>query len=159
MVGRAHVRYNQISYPTGGWRLNWRAIRLQKVSHSRARWAPCHAPQPGWSRGLAVGPCYPAWVEGGLAVGRGALRQSRAWAQESQRLHSGGEHTRSHAWARPTCWSWRVSWGGRCGCASLSGFIKAGGGNIREYSSAWTLSGGRHPAGVVRTKTWLHGTI
>ena len=56
-------------------------------------------------------------------------------------------------WLRPTCWSWRISWGSR-GQLCLSLESEKQGENTGKCSSTWTLNGSRHLAWIISTKTW-----
>ena len=78
-----------------------------------------------------------------------------------QRLHSWRAHTRTQgksgdstgAWARITCWSWKVSCGGGA-VEALSGVIKAGGRHSRNLRELWLEADILGPL----TETWSQPT-
>ena len=122
MVRRALLWYNQIPYMPGGWHTNWKIIILQRFSHrSKSSESHIRFPQP-WGLALGGGAPRAFGFEGQWGLSTGAPQDWR-----KHRLHSWRVHTRFHvhwdpgqssdtigAWARPTCESWRVSWGGKC---------------------------------------------
>ena len=164
MVGGMHSPYNQIPYLLGGQPTNWRIIILQKFSH-RSESSEPHIRLP------SLGVCH--WEED--PTEHLALKASGAWVQELHRTGGnrdsafGGAHKMSHTpWPRAKAVTSDL---GQIyllvlGCVlrrqrmaiALSGIIKAGGRNIRECSSTWTLVGGRHLAWVISTKTWPYPT-
>ena len=120
MVGGALLQYNQIPYLLGGLPTNWKIIISQKFSH-RSESSEPHFRVPS----LGV------WHWGEKPPEHLTLKASRDSVQElhttgENRFHSKRVYTRFHvhgdtgqssdsigAWAKPTCGSWRVSWGGQ----------------------------------------------
>ena len=113
LVGGVHLRYNQIPYHLIGQPTKWRIIILQKFSH-RSESSKPHIRLP------ILGVQH--WEE--EPPERLALKASRAWLQELSRTGGNTDSTLGGCTpgprakvdflgARPTSWSWRVSWGGR----------------------------------------------
>ena len=115
-VGRVDQWYNQISFTPGGQPTNWRIIILQKFSHRSENFEPHVRP-------LSLG----VWHRKEEPPGHLALKASGAWLQELHRTGGNRDFTlQGHtqnlactrtqgkssnligAWARPTCWSWRI---------------------------------------------------
>ena len=158
MVGVVYSWYNEIPYHLGGWPTT-REQLYHRSSPTGEFLAPHQAPQP---RGLASGGGAPRvfGFEGQQSLIAAAPQD---WGK--QRLHSWRVHTRFHmhqdlgqkwwlgTWARPTCWSWRVSWGRGDGCSSPWGH---GHQRCRQryqrMSSTCTLIEGGHLAWVISTQ-------
>ena len=132
MVGGVHSWYNKIPHPLGGWPTNWRIIILQFSHMSESSEPHVRLPSLGvWH-----------WEEENPE--HLALKASGSWSQELHRTGGNRDstlggctqslmHTMTQdkssdfigAWARSTCWSWRVPGKVGSGCCSLLGYKRS----------------------------------
>ena len=142
MVGGAHSWYNQITYLLGGRHTNWRIIISQKFSHRSESLEPYVKPQ-AWGFGTRRRSPQSIWFEGQWGLIEGNPQDWEKWKLQFWRVH-----TRSLAHQDPGKKQWlhrglgqtyllvlEGLLGRQWEAVSLSGVIKAGGGNIHKCSA------------------------
>ena len=125
------------------WPINWKIIVSQGFSYSRTY---VRLPSPGVWHWKEEPQSIWLWRPAGLEC------RSSTGLGETSRLYSWRAYTRIHmhwdpgqssdsieAWARPTCVSWRVSWGGGGSAVVHWGDKDTCGRGPREYILMWAL--------------------
>ena len=113
---RAYSQYTPISHPPNDQSTNWKIILWQSFSHKNESselpsLGVCNQEEEPhniwlWS---PVGPhCRNSTRLGEIKT---PLLEGTYRSRETSTQGKSSDFT--EAWARPTCWSWKVSWGGR----------------------------------------------
>ena len=160
MVGGVRSWYHQIPSPLGGRPANWGTIILQKFSH-RSQGLESHARLPSlrvwhWRRSSRrICLWRPVGLDCRSSTGLGETDSTlRGCTQGLTCTRTQGKSSDPiRAWARPTCWSWRVSGeaGGSCGPSWGQGHWWW---RYQEIFISVSAPGGCH----IGTKTWSHET-
>ena len=155
--------HSEISHPLGSWLTHGRIIKLQRFSCSRET-PECHTeiPSPGYSTGKRSLQSIWLWRPSGLNCRSPTRLGEKDFTLKglTQNLTCTRTQGKSSnligAWARSTCWPWRVSWRGREWLQLTLGtktLVSDTLGNIQLHEQSWQLI-----SWVISATTWPHLT-
>ena len=141
-----HLWYNQVPHHLGCWPTDWRIIKWQLFSHrSENSEPPVRVLSLRNWHSIEEHPDHLVWWPNRAGVWelhRSVVKQKLySWGGCTQGLKCTRTHDKRTdfigVWVRPTCWSWRVSWGVGVALAHCGG-KDTGSGNIHQHELSWT---------------------